>query len=133
MAEHAKALIVEMDEAHRNPMAAFVDQMYNRAAAFALARKHGESTVRQVLDALADMDDFPPAHHLWNALHTHVPLHCFFRTKSEPVFRIVALHVQSQMIKVTVEYGSATKAAVVTTEICLRRVRNGQLIEEWRR
>ena len=133
MAEHAKGLIVEMEEAHRNPVAAFFDSVYSRATAFSLARKHGEHTVREVLNALADLDDFPPAALLWNALHTHVPLHCFFRIKSDPVFRILQMDVKSQMITVDIEYGPSAKGSLRTIEIKLRRVRNGQLIEESRR
>ncbi len=132
MAEHQKELIEEMDEAHRNPVAAFVDQMYNRAAAFVLVCKHGESTVREVLNALGDLRDFPPARHLWNALHTHVPLFCFFRAKTEPLFRILKMETKAQLITVTVEHGSA-KGGIKTEEIRLRRLRTGQWIEDWRR
>ncbi len=132
MAEHQKELIEEMDEAYRNPMAAFVDQVYNRAAAFVLVCKHGESMVREVLNALGDLPDFPPARHLWNALHTHVPLHCFFRTKTDPVFRLLKLDVKAQMLTVVVEHGSMKKSGLKTEEIRLRRLRNGQWIEESR-
>ncbi|MDB6074928.1 MAG: hypothetical protein JWO89_2568 [Verrucomicrobiaceae bacterium] len=133
MAEHQKELIEEMDEAYRNPLAAFVDQVYNRAAAFVLVCRHGESTVREVLNALGDLHDFPPARHLWNALHTHVPLFCFFRTKTEPLFRILKMETKAQLIVVTVEHGSAAKGGVKTEEIRLRRLRTGQWIEDWRR
>ena len=132
MAEHAKGLIAEMDEAHRNPVAAFVDQLYNRAMAFILVRKHGEYTVREVLNALADIDNFPPANQLWNAMHSHVPLHCFFRNKSDPVFRILNLDVKAQMITVAIEYGYASQGKIHNLEIRLRRIRNGQFIEESR-
>ncbi|MDB6139294.1 MAG: hypothetical protein JWO94_2366 [Verrucomicrobiaceae bacterium] len=133
MAEHAKELIGEMDEAYRNPAAAFIDQLYNRAAAFVLVRKHGELAVREVLNALADVEDFPPARQLWNALHTHVPLYCFFRTRTDPVFRIHKLEIKAQMTTVAVEYGSLAKDGLHTLEFRLRRLRNGEWIEEWRR
>lgn len=132
MKEHQQELIEEMEEVHRNPVAAFIDEMFNRAAAFSLVRRHGERTIREVLDALAELDDFPPASQLWNALHFHVPLHCFFRTRASPVFRILKLEVQAQMTTLTVEYSTA-KSAAQTLELRLRRLRNGQLIEEWRR
>jgi len=130
MAEHAKELIEQMDEVHRNPFAAYLDEIHNRAAAFALTFRHGERLVREVLNALADLPDFPPARWFWNALHMHVPLHCFFRTKSEPVFRILKLDAQPQIITLSVEYG---KGVPQRLEIRLRRLRNGQMIEEWRR
>ncbi len=132
MKEHQQELIEEMEEAHRNPVAAFIDEMCNRAAAFSLVRRHGERTVREVLDALAELDDFPPAAHLWNALHFHIPLHCFFRTRASPVFRILKLEVMAQMITLSVEY-SVPRSGTQNLEIRLRRLRNGQLIEEWRR
>lgn len=133
MAEHQRELIEEMDAAYRNPMAAFVDQVYNRAAAFVLVCKHGEAAVREVLNALADLPDFPPARHLWNALHTHVPLYCFFRAKTDPVFRILKLDIKAQLITVAVEHGSVAKGGLHHEEIRLRRLRTGQWIEEWRR
>lgn len=132
MKEHQQELIEEMEEVHRNPVAAFIDEMCNRAAAFSLVRRHGERSIREVLDALADLDDFPPAAQLWNALHFHIPLHCFFRTRATPVFRILKLEVKAQMTTITVEYSTA-KSPVQPLEIRLRRLRNGQLIEEWRR
>ena len=133
MAEHAKELIEEMEEAHRNPFAAYLDQICNRYAAFALTVKHGEPLVREVLNALADLPDFPPARWLWNATHLHVPLHCFFRTKTEPVFRRHKLDINGQMATVAVEYGTQPKGSTHSQEIRLRRLRNGQWIEEWRR
>ena len=133
MAEHAKELIEEMDEAYRNPVAAFIDQLHTRHAAFVLTCKHGEQTVREMLSALADLPDFPPARRLWNAMHTHVPLHCFFRTKTDPVFRILRLEVKPLLATVLLEHGSPAKGGTQTLEVRLRRLRNGQWIEEWRR
>ncbi len=127
MAVHARELIEEMEEAHRNPFAAYLDQIYNRFAAFSLSSRHGERLIREILSALADLPDFPPARWLWNAQHLHVPLHCFFRSHNEPVFRILDLKVQPQLVTLTVEYGKGT---FQRQDIRLRRLRNGQMIEE---
>ena len=89
MAEHAKGLIEEIEEDRKNPIAAYVDKVLSKQAANKLARRYTEPVVREVLAALAEVPDFPPAHLLWNAEHRDVPLHCFLRMRTEPVFRVL--------------------------------------------
>ena len=48
----------------------------------------------RALGTLGAIETFPPAQILWNAGHADVPLHCFFRSKIEPVFRITRLEIQ---------------------------------------
>ena len=48
MAVHARELIIEMEEARRNPMAAFSEFIRNRRAAGKLARHHGEAVLNAV-------------------------------------------------------------------------------------
>ena len=62
-----------------------------------------------------------------------MPLHCFFRTKTDPVFRILRLEVKPLLATVLLEHGSPAKGGTQTLEVRLRRLRNGQWIEEWRR
>ncbi len=107
MAMHARELIDEMVEARKNPVAAYIEQLRNRAAAARHARRHGARQLREILTALGLIPDFPPAQLLWNAPHREVPLHCFFRSKHEPLFRIVKLKINAGKVRVVVEYGEA--------------------------
>lgn len=109
MALHARELIREMEEDYQNPAAAWIESLLARRATGTLVRRHGARVVREVLVALADVPEFPPARHLWNAGHADVPLHCFFRMRRDPVFRILSLDMKSGEIRVMVEYGDATK------------------------
>jgi hypothetical protein len=77
MALHAKELIAEMEEDYQNPAAAWIETLLARRAASRLVRKHGSRLLREVLIALAELEEFPPAKRLWNAAHPDVPLHCF--------------------------------------------------------
>ncbi len=121
MAMHARELIDEMVEARRNPVTAYIEQLRNRTAAARLARRHGAALVREILAALGTIPDFPPAQLLWNAPHREVPLHCFFRTKHEPLFRVLKLHIVAGKVRVLVEYGES--AAPLREEIVLMRDR----------
>jgi hypothetical protein len=123
----AEELIEEMEEDHLNPVAAFMEQMLCRRAASKLLKKHEESLIREVLQALSELDDFPPGRWLWNAAHPHIPLHAFFRSKREPVFRILDLEAMPQIVTVTVEYGQAASMAVIREQFRLRRDRRRQL------
>ena len=107
MSMHARELIDEMIEAKKNPVAAYIEQLRNRTAAAKLARRHGAARIREILTALGLIPDFPPAQLLWNAPHREVPLHCFFRSKHEPLFRIVKLQVLPARVRVVVEYGES--------------------------
>lgn len=121
MAMHARELIDEMVEARRNPVAAYLEQLRNRTAAARLARRHGAALVRETLAALGAVPDFPPAQLLWNATHREVPLHCFFRSRHEPLFRVLKLRNISGKIRLLIEYGES--AAPVQEEIVLVRDR----------
>lgn len=133
MAEHAREIIAEMEEDHANPALAFLEQMLSRRIASRLLRKHDEPVIREVLTALAEVEDFPPGRWLWNAVHPHIPLHAFFRSRREPVFRITMLEALPQVVNVSVEYGSADKSQVAREEFRLRRDRRGRLGLEHRR
>ncbi|HEY1081822.1 MAG TPA: hypothetical protein VGE29_06140 [Prosthecobacter sp.] len=133
MALHAQEAIVEMEEDHLNPAAAFLEQMRCRRLASKLLKKHEETVIREVLIALADLSDFPPGRQLWNAAHPHIPLHAFFRSHRRPVFRIISLDALPQMVTTVVEYGSGTGDDVVKEEFRLRRDRRNQLGLERRR
>ncbi len=132
MAVHQQELIAEMEEVRLNPIAAFIDHVLNKRAAAKLEHQYGEDPVREVFAALAEVPGFPPAKYLWNAQHPHMPLHCFIRTKREPVFRVVSLTVLGQATFVTVEHGQAGKNQAVREEFSFRRNRQGQLILEKR-
>lgn len=132
MAEHSRELIEEMEEAHANPIAAFVEQLFNRHEANKLVRQHGEALLREVLFALAEMPNFPPARWLWNALHPHVPLYVFFRTRRAPLFRIIKMETWPQKISLRVEHGATEKDMATMETIELRRLRNGELVVEHR-
>lgn len=109
MALHARELIQEMEEDYQNPAAAWIEGLLARRATNRLVRLHGGRLLREVLVALAEVPDFPPARYLWNAVHPDVPLHCFFRMRREPVFKILSLLPQSNGFRVLTEHGTARK------------------------
>ncbi len=115
MALHARELIREMEEDYQNPAAAWIESLLARRATGSLVRRHGARVVREVLVAIADVPDFPPARYLWNAGHSDVPLHCFLRMRREPVFRILSLDLKSGEIRVMVEYSDAAKKKIRKT------------------
>ena len=83
-----------------------------------------------VLGALADIENFPPADLLWNAGHPDVPLHCFFRLRREPVFRLIRLTMDPLGVKVIIEHGRSSKRQTTRQEIQLVRDRFGKLSAE---
>ena len=95
MALHARELIREMEEDRLNPAAALIERFQTARLARRLAKRHGARLVRECLVALSEVADFPPSARLWNASHPDVPLHCFFRVKRAPAFRLVAIHQES--------------------------------------
>lgn len=121
MALHACELIREMEEDHQNPAAALIESLLARRAVGKLARQHSRRVLREVLVALADVPDFPPARGLWNASHPDVPLHCFLRIRREPVFRILSLEARGGEFIVRVEHGSAAKGKAEQRAFLLRR------------
>jgi hypothetical protein len=127
MAIHQQRLLVEIAEARQNPVLAYLDEKLSRFAAMRLERRHGERLVRQVLSALAEIDRFPPADLLWNASHRDVPLHCFFRLRREPVFRVIRIDLEPLVVRVVLEHGSAAKRHTTRQEILLHRDRFGNL------
>ncbi len=133
MALHAKEVIAEMEEDHSNPVVAYFERVLNRRAVHKLTRKHGETLIREVLLALAEVPDFPPARWLWNAAHPHVPLHCFFRSRKEPLFRIHEMEALPQVVNLEIEHGSTQDNTLVHELFKLRRDRRGRLLMEVRR
>ena len=107
MSVHQQRLLLEIAEARKRPALSFLDEKLSRYVASRLERRHGEKIIRMVLRALADIDGFPPADLLWNAEHSDVPLHCFFRLRREPVFRLISLTVDPLGVKVVIEHGRA--------------------------
>ncbi len=132
MASHARRLIGEMEEEYRNPIAATLERVRNRLAAARLVRRHGEPLLREVLSALAEVPDFPPALLLWNARHPDVPLHCFQRVSHPPVFRLLKLETVVSDAWVTVEYGERGDNRN-RERIALRRDRRGLFVWHSRR
>ena len=127
MTVHQQRLLVEIAEARKYPVRSSLDERLSRFAARRLERRHGEKIIRMVLGALADIDNFPPADLLWNAAHPDVPLHCFFRLRREPVFRLIRLKVDPLGVKVLIEHGRAAKRQTTRQEIQLVRDRFGRL------
>lgn len=128
MALHARELIQEMEEDHQNPAAAWIEGLLARRAANRLVRLHGGRILREVLVALADVPDFPPARYLWNAAHPDVPLHCFLRIRREPVFRILSVVAKSGEFRVLVEHGESAKGKGTRRSFHLKRDLNWKLV-----
>lgn len=103
---HHLDLIDEVVEAHENPLATFWEGLLAKRAAARWSGRHGHWRIRHIFHALSHVPDFPPAQGLWNALHPDVPLHCFFRLRRAPVFRLLKVQVRHGLIEVHVEHGS---------------------------
>lgn len=121
MAVHARELITEMEEERRHPVAAYLERLRNQAAVRRLVRKHGAALVREVLAVLGRLENFPPAQLLWNADHGDMPLHCFVRSRTEPVFRIVRMEVEPMKVRLRVEYGAHRRDLTTRETIRLQR------------
>ncbi len=121
LAVHARTLITEMVESHRSPRTSYLERLRNYAAARKLTKRYGGARVREILAALGAIEGFPPAQILWNAGHGDVPLHCFFRSRIEPVFRIVRLEVQPMLVSLDVEYGAGDVRRVTRESVLLQR------------
>jgi hypothetical protein len=121
MALHARELIAEMEEDYQNPAAAWIESLLARRAAGRLVRRHGARLMREVLTALSEVPEFPPAKYLWNAAHAEVPLHCFLRIRREPVFRILLLDSKGGEIRVLTEHGRSKKGQATRQEFLLKR------------
>lgn len=105
MAEHQKAILEEAEQQRLNPVAAFVEGVMNRRAARKLIHRHGEAAVRELLRALSDEEDFEPSSWLWNVGHWDVPLHCFLRSRSSPLFMVREMWVKRDRAQMKVQYG----------------------------
>jgi len=100
----ARELLEEAEEERQNPVASFIERMVNQREAEKLKRRHGEAMIREVFTVLSDLEDFLPGLFLWNADHWDVPLHCFLRTRQEPIFRIRELKTWVRKVDISVEY-----------------------------
>lgn len=127
MAFHARALIEEMEEVHQNPILAWLETLKNRRAASRLAKEHGEWRVREILTALSDVPDFPLANWLWDADQPTVPLYCFFRSRREPVFRILGISSAPFKLTATVEHGRAKRSESTREKFVFNRDQFGRL------
>jgi hypothetical protein len=125
MTLHAKLILAEVEEVRVNPLIAYLDQQLCKRHAAKLIKAHSEDTVREVLTALSEIPDFPPALLLWNADHSLVPLHCFFRIKRGPVFQVLQMKVDAQQVDLQIEHGA--KDHLLREQILLRRNRQGKL------
>jgi len=138
MAVHAGVLIDEIEQVRQNPVAANIDGLLSRLAADRLVKKYGELLVREVLVALAEVPDFPPANLLWNAGHWDVPLRCFVRTRFEPVFRVMDFRPIGHGdpgragVRITVEYGRAPRRKATRERLTVRRDPSGRFFWETR-
>lgn len=121
MALNARELIAEMEEDRMNPAAALLEQLLCRRAASKWVRHLGGRLVREILQALSEVDDFPPARRLWNASHPDVPLHCYFRIRREPVFYFSSVERQGGRIIVETRHGSANKKTSEARRFTLTR------------
>jgi hypothetical protein len=106
MAWHARELIVEVEEAIEDPVATWWETMLARRAAARLSNRHGEHRVRHVLHALSRVPGYSHARYLWNATHPDVPLHCFFRMRRAPQFRLLSIRNANGLLRATVERSS---------------------------
>jgi hypothetical protein len=121
MAVHARELIREMEDDYRNPALAWIESLLARQAAGRLVRRHGSRLMREILTALAEVTDYPPARYLWNASHPDVPLHCFLRIRREPVFRILDICHRSGVIELLAEHGDAGRGRGTRRMFILKR------------
>ncbi len=127
MALHARELIAEMVEDHQNPVAALIEQLLARRLASKLVSKHGGRLIREVLFALSAVPDFPPSRLLWNAMHADVPLHCYFRIRRNPIFRLLSVEKKGETVTVEVQYGTTKKDDSTQRKFKLRRGLDWQL------
>lgn len=125
MALHARGLIDDMEEANENPKTSYLERLRNSAAVRKIVKKHGRAVLREALAVLGGIVDFPPSQILWNAGHGDVPLHCFIRSRIEPVFRITRFDAQPMFVSIEVEYGAHAKDTTTRESFLLQR--NAQL------
>ncbi len=127
MAEHQAALLEEAEQYYQNPISGYIEGLLNKRAARRLTMSHGEAAIRELFMALSWLDDFPPAAFLWNANHWDVSLHAFFRTRSEPVFRVREMMIKSSRAVILIEHGSAKKSEIRRERITFKRHWKGEM------
>lgn len=103
MAVHARELIAEIEDEHQNPLAAWIESRLAKSSVKKLLRKNTPFQIREILIALSEAPGFPLANFLWNAPHPDVPLHCFFRIRTEPVFQILSIRSEGSQTEIRVE------------------------------
>lgn len=128
MAWHASQILEEVAEARRHPVGALIEDQLARRAAKRLVRVHGEAELREAFAALAEVDDFGPAQLLWNVSHRDVPLHCFLRMRTEPVFRVLRFERDRMTVSLVVEHGKAAKKETTREEFLLMRDRWARMV-----
>lgn len=132
MGRHVREIIDEMVEARRNPVVAWIEGLRNKRAATRLIHQHGEARVRELFVALSDVPDFPPASLLWNADQFSIPLHCFLRSRHEPVFRVLKIESAPFMLAITLEHGGGTRHRRTRESFSFARDRYGRLLLQGR-
>lgn len=128
LAWHARELVDEIIEVHENPVAAWWETMLAKRIAARWVNRHGSWRIRHVLAALSRVPDFEPARFLWQALHADVPVHCFFRLRQRPLFRLTRLHNERGTLKVEVEYENS-EGETVRSVFRLEHDRQGLVAE----
>ena len=121
MALHARELIKEIEEDRQNPASALIENLLARRSVSRLVRRHSGRLFRDILVALAELEDFPPSRYLWNASHLDVPLYCFLRMRREPVFRISSIRQVGPEVELEVEHGSSARGKATVRKFLLRR------------
>ena len=127
MGEHQKALLDEADHFHFNPIAGYIEGLLNKRAARRLMREHSEAAIRELFLSLSWLHDFEPSAFLWNADHWDVSLHAFFRTRTDPVFRVRELMVKSSRAIMLVEHGSLKKSEIRRERLTFKRHWKGEM------
>ena len=127
MAHHQRALLEEAEESRRNPVAAYLEGVLNKRVAKRLIKEHGEAAIRELLAAMAELEDFPPSAYLWNADHWDVALHCFIRSKSAPVFRIKETMIKTGRAVILIEYGGGKKKDTLRERVSFERNWRGEM------
>jgi hypothetical protein len=129
---HARQILEDVARARLEPAGSLLERALSRRAAAKLAAAHGEAELREVFVALSELPDFPPANLLWNAGHRDVPLYCFLRIRTEPVFRVLRFERERMVTSIVVEYGVNKKKLATREEFRFRRNRFAQLVVEVR-
>lgn len=127
MTQHQEAILAEAEEERENPFASYIDRMVNKRMAKKLIDRHGEANLRELCLALSELEDFLPAAFLWNVNHWDLPLHCFFRNKREPVFRVRDVFVKHHRAMMLIEHGSANKRQTQRERIHFERHWKGEM------